>query len=125
MIFHAQASLEIAFSFLFFGLQTFMNCGMATMIVHLLQKFSGDWATLLLGWVTASVHYWCVSDGFALALVDRNPFSALFFFIALKSNIGAVALGQSNRTSTAYLVQQPVKLGQVFSIATCGGQTQR
>ena len=59
--------------FPFFRLQTFMNSGMATMAVCLLQKLSDDglryyWDALPLQCTTR------VSDGFALVLGDRNRF---------------------------------------------------
>ena len=40
--------------------------------------------TLVLGWVTTSVHYSC-SDGFVLALVDRNPIRPHYHNIAFNS----------------------------------------
>ena len=60
------------------------------MTVHLLQKvwrgsnnlivaekLSGDWATLVIEWVTASVHY-SISDDFAARASRPEPLLALF-----------------------------------------------
>ena len=61
-----------------------MNCSISTMTLHnevvawsqylSFTKVKRRWVTLVLGWVTTSVHNSCLSDGFVLAKVDQNPF---------------------------------------------------
>ena len=59
--------------FLFFCLQTFMNCG----VVWWVPASKRHWATLVLGWETVSMHYSCL--WWLCALTSRpKPLLALF-----------------------------------------------
>ena len=40
---------------------------------YLSTEVKGEWVTLGLGWVTASVHYLCLSDGFAACSSRPKP----------------------------------------------------
>ena len=53
-----------------------MNCGMG---ICLFPEVKRQWATLVLGWVTASVHYSCL-------IVNRNPFRP-YFTLALNMEL--------------------------------------
>ena len=54
------------------------------MSVCLLAEVMQQWATLVLGWVTASVHYTLSYDGSVANTVDRNPFWP-FFSLSISS----------------------------------------
>ena len=63
--------------FPFLCLQTFMNCG--ALSTCLITEVKQQWATLVLGWVTASGHCSLYLMALQLALVDRNPFWPCLF----------------------------------------------
>ena len=46
--------------------------------ICLFTKVKRQWATLILRWVTVSVHYSCTLMALQLALVDIKPFQAEF-----------------------------------------------
>ena len=48
------------------------------MSIRLSTEVKRQWATLVLGWVTTSVHYCCLM-ALQLALVDQNPFRPCLF----------------------------------------------
>ena len=65
---------------LFFCLSSdFHELWCSLMSTCLFTEVKRQWATLVLGWVTASVHYLCLM-ALQLALVDQNPFRPCFFF---------------------------------------------
>ena len=74
---------------------SYRSCGMVTMAVCRLQKLwrrhndcrsftevTRRWATLVLGWVTASVHYLCLWWLFACVSRPKSPFALVFLQIS-------------------------------------------
>ena len=48
------------------------------MSICLFTEVKRQWAMLVLGWVTTSMHTTRISDSFALMLLDQNPFWPCF-----------------------------------------------
>ena len=65
------ALLEITFLFIFLSPE-FHELWHSGMTTSLITEVKQQWATLVLGWVTASVHHSCLM-ALRLMLVDGNP----------------------------------------------------
>ena len=80
----------VAAFFRFFESPDFHELWPSMMSICLFTEVKQQWATLVLGWVTASVHCSCLWWGLQLALVDENPFQPCFaLFQAAVQHLGS------------------------------------